>query len=180
MKANKFDHIARTEKWKCVCNQGLHKMPYNIPWWKYGHQQRSIHNYKLTTPQPFYGLFLGSPGWAGARRELLDFMVQGKINRGRHTHRPAGRHSIRTNQCPPPPSPRACLDQVLIAIRSFTLLCNHNRSKTRLIAIMNLIAKLGIIYATARHASLCTATLDCLSVSCHCRHTHPWWSPCRT
>ena len=42
---------------------------------------------------------------------------------------------------------RACLDQVLIAIRSFTVLCDHNRSKTRLIAIMNLIAKLGIIYA---------------------------------
>ena len=48
----------------------------------------------------------GPPGWAGARRELLDFMVQGKINRGRHTDHPAGRYSIRTNmQCPPPPSP---------------------------------------------------------------------------
>jgi len=34
---------------------------------------------------------------------------------------------------------------------------------------MKLIAKLGIIYATAGHASLCTAALDCLSVSCHCR-----------
>ena len=45
------------------------------------------------------------PGCAGARRELLDFMVQGKIDRGRHTNHPAGRHSIRTNQCPPPPSP---------------------------------------------------------------------------
>jgi len=32
-------------------------------------------------------------------------MVQGKINRGRHTDHPAGRHSIRTNQCPPPLSP---------------------------------------------------------------------------
>jgi len=68
---------------------------------------------------------------------------------------------------------RACLDQVLIAIRSFTLLCDHNRSKTRLIAIMNLIAKLGTIYNTACHASLCTATLDCLSVSCHCLRTQP-------
>jgi len=57
------------------------------------------------TPQPFYGLFSGPPGSAGARRELLDFMVQGKINRGRHTDRPAGCHSIQTNQCPPPPSP---------------------------------------------------------------------------
>jgi len=58
-----------------------------------------------TTPQPFYGPFSGPPGWAGARRELLDFMVQGKINRGRHPDHPGGRHSIRTNQCPPPPSP---------------------------------------------------------------------------
>jgi len=29
----------------------------------------------------------------------------GKINRGRHTHHLAGCYSIRTNQCPPPPSP---------------------------------------------------------------------------
>jgi len=50
-------------------------------------------------------LFPRPPGWAGARRELLDFMVQGKINRGRHTDHPAGRHSIRTNQYPPPLSP---------------------------------------------------------------------------
>ena len=51
----------------------------------------------------FTALFPGPPGWAGARRELLDFMVRGKINRGRHTDHPAGRHSIRTNHCPPPP-----------------------------------------------------------------------------
>jgi len=37
---------------------------------------------------------------------------------------------------------------------------------------MNLIAKLGIIYATACHASLYTTALDWVSVvSCHCRHT---------
>jgi len=53
----------------------------------------------------FTALFPRPPGWAGARRELLDFMVQGEINRGRHTDHPAGCHSIRTNQCPPPPSP---------------------------------------------------------------------------
>jgi len=53
----------------------------------------------------FTALFPGPSGWAGARRELLDFMVQGKINRGRQTDHPAGRHSIWTNQCPPPPSP---------------------------------------------------------------------------
>jgi len=39
------------------------------------------------------------------------------------------------------------------------------------IAIMNLIAKLGIIYASACHASFCATALDCLSVSCLCCHT---------
>jgi len=43
---------------------------------------------------------------------------------------------------------RACLNQLLIMIRSLTTLCNHSPSKTRLIAIMNLVAKLEIIYAT--------------------------------
>jgi len=43
--------------------------------------------------------------WAGARKELLDFMVQRKINRGRHTDHPAGCHSIQTKQWLPPPSP---------------------------------------------------------------------------
>ena len=37
-----------------------------------------------THTQPFFGPFFGTTGWAGARRELLDFMVQWKINRGRH------------------------------------------------------------------------------------------------
>jgi len=54
-------------------------------------------------------LFPGPPRWAGARRELRDFMVQGEINKGRHTVHPARRHSIRTNQCPPPPSPHIFL-----------------------------------------------------------------------
>ena len=57
-----------------------------------------------TTPQPFCGPFPRPPRWASARRELLDFMVQGKINRERDTNHPAWHHSIRTNQCPPPPS----------------------------------------------------------------------------
>jgi len=45
----------------------------------------------------FTTLFPGPHGWASARRELLDFMVQGKINRGKHTDQPAGRHYIRTH-----------------------------------------------------------------------------------
>jgi len=58
--------------------------------------------HRHTVLRPF---FPGLRGWASARIELLDFIVQGKTNRGRHTDHPAGHYSIRTNQCPPPPSP---------------------------------------------------------------------------
>ena len=54
----------------------------------------------------YTALFPRPRGWAGARREPLeDFMVQGQINRGRHTDHPAGRHSIQINQCSPPAIP---------------------------------------------------------------------------
>jgi len=43
---------------------------------------------------------------------------------------------------------RACLDQLLIAIRSLTILCDNIRLKTGLIAIKQLIAKLWIIYVS--------------------------------
>ena len=66
----------------------------------------SSHRYHTPHHNHFMALYPGPPGWAGARKELLDFMVQGKINRDRHTDHPAGHHSIRTNQCPPPPSPQ--------------------------------------------------------------------------
>ena len=50
-------------------------------------------------PQLFTTLFPGPPGWVGARRKLLlDFMVLGRITRGKHTHNTDVRHSIRTNQ----------------------------------------------------------------------------------
>jgi len=63
------------------------------------------HTTTTTHHNRFTAFFPEPPGWAGARRELLDFMVHAKINRGRHTDHPAGRHSIWTNQCLPPPSP---------------------------------------------------------------------------
>ena len=66
------------------------------------HKQRTHANHHHHNR--FTVLFPGPPGWASARRELLDFMVQGKINRGRHTDHLAERRFIRTNQCPPPPS----------------------------------------------------------------------------
>jgi len=73
--------------------------------WRCSIRANLIYKHHHTTLQPFYSPFSGPRGWAGARRELLDFMVQGKTNRGRYTDHPAGRHSIRINQCPPPPSP---------------------------------------------------------------------------
>ena len=58
------------------------------------------HTTTTTVLRPF---FRDHPGEPVPEEKLLDFMVQGKINRGRHCHteNPAGRHSIRTNQCPP-------------------------------------------------------------------------------
>ena len=63
---------------------------------------RNHHHHTTTVLRP---LFRDHPGEPVAKRELLDFMVLGKINRGRHTDHPAGCHSIRTKQYPPPPSP---------------------------------------------------------------------------
>ena len=57
------------------------------------------HHHTKTILPPLFWDHQGEPG------EPLDFMVQGKINRGRHRDHPAGCHSIRTNQCPPPPCP---------------------------------------------------------------------------
>ena len=57
------------------------------------------------TKNRFTALFRDHLGEPLPEEKLLDFMVQGKINRGRCTDHPAGRHSIRTNQSPPPPYP---------------------------------------------------------------------------
>jgi len=59
-------------------------------------QTRVPCNHTTTVLLPF---FRESPGWARARRKLLlDFMVLGRITRGRHTDNPGGRHSIWTIQ----------------------------------------------------------------------------------
>ena len=58
-----------------------------------------------TTPQPFYGPFSGTTRVSRCQKRTSGLVVQGKINRGRHIDHPAGRHSIRTKQCPPPPYP---------------------------------------------------------------------------
>jgi len=84
--------------------------PGEEPWWHVYTAEWCGCILTVSPPPPphhnrFTALFPGPPRSAGARRELLDFMVQRKINRGRHTDHPAGRHSIQTDQCQPPPSP---------------------------------------------------------------------------
>jgi len=74
-------------------------------YWRHCHQNIQLVRWTPHHHTRFTALFLWPPRWAGARRELLDFMVQGKINRGSHTDHLAGHHSIRTNQCPLPPYP---------------------------------------------------------------------------
>jgi len=53
----------------------------------------------------FTALFQDHPGEPVPEEKFGDFVVQGKINRGRYADHPAGCHSIWTEQCPPPPSP---------------------------------------------------------------------------
>jgi len=68
------------------------------------------YNSTTTPPQPLYGPFSGTTWVSQCQKRTSglygDFMVQGKINRGRHTDHPAGHHCIRINQCPHPPSPQ--------------------------------------------------------------------------
>jgi len=63
--------------------------------------QHNITHTHTTVLRPFFWDHLREPE---PEENFLDFMVQGKINRGRHTEHLTGRHSIQNNQCPPPPS----------------------------------------------------------------------------
>jgi len=91
---------------------------------KINNAQTTAHSHKLASTlcclapphhhNRFTSLFQRPPGWAGDRRELLDFMVQGMIYTGRHTNHPDGCHSIQTNQCPPTPTPHFLKGQHLI------------------------------------------------------------------
>jgi len=68
-----------------------------------GDNNDSQHN--DTTPQPFYDPFSGTTRVSRCQKRTSGLYGAREDNRGRHTDHPAGRHSIRTNQCPPLPSP---------------------------------------------------------------------------
>jgi len=59
------------------------------------------HHHTTTILRPF---FWDHPGEPVPEANFGLYNARG-INRGEHTDRPAGRHSIQTNQCPRPPSP---------------------------------------------------------------------------
>jgi len=68
--------------------------------------------------------FLGPPGWAGARRNLLDFMVLERITTGSHTDNPSGHISN------PPPSipPFLCQMPFLLQPSQFILAWDRHRN----------------------------------------------------
>ena len=63
--------------------------------------QNYHHHTTTAVLRPFFRDHPGEP----CQKRTSGLIVEGEINRGRHTGHPAGRHSIRTNQSPPPPSP---------------------------------------------------------------------------
>jgi len=91
--------------WPWICLSLSHKLVFYqnnwMDWAGFRHRGDSLlilHHYPTITTvlRPFIP---GQPRWAGASRQLpLDFMVLGRITRGRHTNNPGGHHSFRTNQ----------------------------------------------------------------------------------
>jgi len=68
----------------CICYSAAMVVNFQFIWPRYNDFLVSFVT-MTNTHNRFTALFPGPPRWAGARRGLLDFMVQRKINRGRHT-----------------------------------------------------------------------------------------------
>jgi len=65
----------------------------------------NYHTITTTAPQPFYGPFSGTTrGEPVPEENFWILWCKGRLTEADKDH-PAGHHSIRTNQCPPPPSP---------------------------------------------------------------------------
>jgi len=132
------------------CQQHSHHHFNNLcttQWYLFSYQLQ--HHYRFTA------LFPAPPGWAGARRKLLDFMVQGKTKRGRHTNHPAGCHSIWTNQCPPPPSPIFYRPDALPVAQP--TVSKHWRQAN--------FVKISLRHTTSVLVSICFQGKHCLSVN---------------
>ena len=105
--------------WPCLGQVWRSRSQVKVQGWRMKQHQLRLHPHgeckciqcwqplviEINHYNPFTALFSGTTRVSRYQKRLLNFMVQGEINRGRHTDHPAGRHSIRTNQCPPPPAP---------------------------------------------------------------------------
>jgi len=75
------------------------------------HIRISVSTTTTTTTTVLRPFFPDHPGELVPEENFRTLWCKGRLTeaRGRHTDHPAGRHSIRTNQCPPPPSPHTFL-----------------------------------------------------------------------
>ena len=125
-------------------------------------------------------LFPGQPRWAGARRELLDFMVHGKINRGRHINHPAGRHSIRMRHCRGwgptvcrqiRQRPRCCGARLVVVSTRYLLYVSSDRRRRRAASVISpqprCVHRLGRRHAVA-HNCHCAIVLLSSSTTAQC------------
>jgi len=110
-------------------------------------------------------------------------MVQGKINRGRHTDNLAERHSIRTNQCLPPPSSPYFLQarcpscrpthsvKALKATRVTSIEMKNNYCQSSPYSLLFLVFLCLLQFITGPQSSP-KEHLDLTAVHCHLIHSH--------
>ena len=117
-----------------------------------------------TPPQPFYGPFSGTTRVSRCQKRTNGLYGAKEINTGRHTDHLAGRHSIRTNQCPPPPSP------YFFTGRMPFLLPNqqHKSTEGKKVNLGNWVP-FGILPALVPEEHLWLFWQHGRSISCHCR-----------
>jgi len=93
-------------------------------------------HYTITTTttvlQHFFRDHLGEPV---PEKNFWTLWCKERLTRGRHTDNPAGRHSIRTNHCPHPPSPIFFTDRMPFLPPNQQ--CQSTEGKTKFTATLN-------------------------------------------
>ena len=95
--------ISRTPAGRAVA---LHGRRRSLHHWTYCCQfdEDPIRHHNTHTHTDTQQFYRDHPGEPVPEENFWTLQCKGKINRGRHTDHPAACHTIRTNQCPPPPS----------------------------------------------------------------------------
>jgi len=104
-------------------------------------------------------------------------MVLRKINRGRHTDHPAGCHSIRTNQCPSPPSPhflqagcpscRPTNSVKALKANAITVVINHYSILSKISSVFQPVFAITCISQICQHLTLITICPKKRSATCY-------------